>query len=257
MSILNFVNQDQLDDLDDDPKIAFMQLVNHAQRSLSEQTKNLDEDERSDWAKIENLRFSFMNVVLASAKRFEIEPFVSMKVPHRKTFDTRDYDQFKFDLDHYVTQLVIDNSRRSKADSVEILPDSRAKIRSYIAALRECIERANIRDEKKREALLKRLSALESELEKRRVNMMSVARVVFEIWAIPGAAWQSYDVANKLLSNLMSSVAEAKATEDEQKGLPAAELPKALSAPRDESMFISDKKTSGGFADDLNDEMPF
>ena len=37
-----------------------------------------------------------------------------MEVPNRKQFDMRDYEQFKFDLDHYVTQLVLDNSLRSK-----------------------------------------------------------------------------------------------------------------------------------------------
>lgn len=256
MSILNFVNQDQLDNLDEDPKIAFMELVNHSQRSLHEQTKNLDEDERSDWQQIETLRLSFVNVVLASAKRFEIEPFVSMEVPQRKSFDMRDYDQFRFDLDHYITQLVLDNSLRSKADSVEILPKTKDTIRVYVHTLRECIEKANM-TEKKREALLTRLDALEAELEKRRVNMMTVARVAFAIWAIPGAAWQSYDVANKLLSNLMSNIAEAKDAESMQKNLPSVDVPKALSAPRKETASLFRQKSSKSFGDDLDDDIPF
>jgi len=84
MTILNFVSQDDLDDLDDDPRIAFMTLVNHAQRSLAEQTKRLDPQD--EWDQREKLRHSFMNVVIAAAKRFEIEPFVSMEVPRLSDF---------------------------------------------------------------------------------------------------------------------------------------------------------------------------
>lgn len=255
MSILNFVNQDQLDDLDEDPKIAFMELINLAQRSLSDQVKNLDEEDRSDWAKIEELRLSFMNVVIASAKQYEIEPFLSMDVPARDQFGNHDFQQFKFDTDHYVTQLVLGNSLRARRDSVEILPKTKDTLRGYVSALRDCLEKGNLGD-KKREALLKRLDALEAELEKRRVNMMAVARVAFALWAIPGATWQSYDVANKLITNLMTSVAEAKETEESQKKLPESQHPKALSPPRKEvpSLFA---KSSGALGDDLDDDIPF
>lgn len=71
MTILNFVSQDELDDLDDDPRIAFMTLVNHAQRSLAEQTKRLDPQD--EWER-EELRHSFINVVIAAAVRFDGNP---------------------------------------------------------------------------------------------------------------------------------------------------------------------------------------
>lgn len=74
MSILDFVNQDELDDLDEDPRIEFMQLVNIAQRSLAAQILVLDPENQHEWQKAEELRYGFMNVVVASAKRFEIEP---------------------------------------------------------------------------------------------------------------------------------------------------------------------------------------
>ncbi|RYD42261.1 MAG: hypothetical protein EOP63_13405 [Sphingomonadales bacterium] len=111
MSILNFVRQEDLDDLDEDSRTAFMQLVNHAQRSLGERTKNLDEQDQYQWREIEDERLSFMNVRIASAKRFEIEPFASMIVPRQDNFRTEEWRQFKSDLDHYITQLVLDNSK--------------------------------------------------------------------------------------------------------------------------------------------------
>jgi hypothetical protein len=189
MTILNFVSQDELDDLDDDPRIAFMTLVDHAQRRLAEQTKRLDPQDESQWEQREELRHSFMNVVIAAAKRFQIEPFVSMEVPRLSDFKQNvDYRQFKADLDHYITQLVIDNSIRAKQDSVAILPNSKDRIRSYVHGLRQCIEQANMTDPK-REALLKKLDQFEAELEKRRLNILAVARVAFELLAMPGAVW--------------------------------------------------------------------
>ena len=108
-------------------------------------------------------------------------------------------------------------------------------------------------DRKKREALLQRLDALEAELEKRRVSMVTIARIAYHLWAVPGSMWASYDVANKLLSSMMHNVAEAKEEEDAQKQLPAAEPPKALSPPRKPQANLFGGSSFG----DIDDEGPF
>ena len=91
MSLLEFLDQNELDDLDEDPRMAFMQLVNAAQRSLSAKISALDPDNQNEWQKTDELRYSFMNVVVAAAKRFEIEPFQSMEVPHYSNFRDGDH----------------------------------------------------------------------------------------------------------------------------------------------------------------------
>jgi hypothetical protein len=247
MTILNFVSQDELDDLDDDPRIAFMTFVNHAQRRLAEQTKL---DPQDDWER-EEMRHSFMNVVIAAAKRFEIEPFFSMEVPRLSGFKQNvDYRQFKADLDYYITQLVIDNSIRAKQDSVAILPKSKDRIRSYVHKLRQCIEQANM-TEPKREALLKKLDQFEAELEKRRLNILAVARVALELLAVPGGLWASAEVANRLITNVMQIVAEAKSAEQETRQLAPTAPPKALSPPR------AEKAVPGLGTDIIEDDIPF
>ncbi|WP_447761265.1 hypothetical protein [Sphingopyxis panaciterrae] len=251
MSILEFVNQDELDDLDEDPRMAFMQLVNAAQRSLSAKIDALDPDNQYEWQKIEEFRYSFMNVVVAAGKRFEIEPFHSMEVPQYSNFRDADHRQFKSDLDHYVTQLVLDNSLRAKRDSVEVLPKTKDQLRTYISGLRQCIENGNM-SASKREALLKRLDAFETELEKRRLNMLAVARLAYLVLSVPGTVWASVDITHKLTTNIMQTVAEAKAAEDETKQLPAVAPPKALSAPRRPAALPPPP-----FEDDLDDDVPF
>ena len=255
MSILDFVNQNELDDLDEDPRIGFMQLVNIAQRSLAAQISVLDPDNQHEWQKVEELRYSFMNVVVASAKRFEIEPFHSLQVPQYSNFRDGDHRQFKSDLDHYVTQLILDNSLRAKRDTVDVLPKTKERLRTYLSGLKQCIESGNM-PPAKREALLKKLEAFEAELEKRRLNMMVVARFAYFILGAPGTLWASAEITHKLVTSIMQTVAEAKVAEDETKQLPAMAPAKALTAPRKETPPARTARPAA-FDDDLNDDVPF
>jgi len=252
MSILEFVTQDELDDLDEDHRVAFMQLVNTAQRSLSTKISTLDLENQYEWQKAEELRYSFMNVVVAAAKRLEIEPFHSMEVPHYQNFRDGDHRQFKSDLDHYVTQLVLDNSIRAKRDSVAVLPQTKDQLRTYVSGLRQCVENGKMTDAK-REALLKKLDAFEAELEKRRISMMAVARFTYLILSVPGTLWASVDITQKLTTQIMQTIADAKVAEDETRQLPAAIPAKALSAPRKEVP----KPSASAFGADLSDDVPF
>lgn len=253
MSILTFITQDQLDELDEDPRVAFMQLANHAQRSLADQTTGFDPREEQEWREIEDLRHSFVNVLLAAAKRFEIEPFASMELPTARNFDERSYRDFKDNLDHYITQLVIDNSTRMRRQSVVMPPKTRDNIRTYLHELRECVEKSSM-SEAKRQALLDRLDAFQTELEKRRVNLMAVSLLIFDIITIPGAVWASYDITSRLVTNIMQSVAKARAEEQEKKRLaPPAEF-KALSPPRKE---IPPTRHEAASKYDLDDDIPF
>ena len=258
MTILNFVTQEQLDSLDmDDPQAAFMNLVNFAQRSFSAQTSKLDLDERNDYQKREEIRHNFMNVMAASAKRLEIEPFVSMDVPRQSNFNENEFRNFKDDLDNYVTQIMLDNSMKSKKNSVEILPQSKDKIRTYVHSLRECVEKSNMQGAK-RKALLDKLDAFEKELEKRRVNILAVALVSFEVLGIPGSLWGSAEIAHKLINNVMQEVAEARVIDQQTRSIAAPSVPKALSPPRSEDMKASTpawKKQPT--PSDLDDEIPF
>jgi hypothetical protein len=226
MTILNFVTQDELDDLDEDPRMAFLALVNHAQRSLDRQTSGLDPDNEYQWGRKAELQQRFMNVIVAAGKRFEVKSFTTMIVPKHSNYSQSDYKQFESDLDHFVTQLVIDNSQRSKKTSVDILPNTKDQIRSYVHGLRQCIENGNMQDSK-RKSLLGKLDDFEKELEKKRLNILAVTLLSFELLAIPGASWASVELAHKLLTNITQTVAEAKQLEDQTRKIGSAEIPKS------------------------------
>ena len=247
MNIFEFVTQDELDELPEDPNQAFTTFVRHAQRRLGAKTKELDNND--GWEELNEARHGFMNVVVAAAKRYQIEPFSSLEVPRLDDFGAKDHRQFKADLDHYMTQLLLDNSIRGKRDSVLIETKGRDRIRSHVHELRKCVDSSGL-PEVKKTALLKRITEFEAELEKRRLNLLAVARVTFELMAVPGGVWSSADITYKLITNVLQTVGEAKAIEDEARRLPPTEAPVALSAPRREGLRAAP-------ASDLDDEIPF
>ena len=81
MDIFDFITPEEVDDLpDDDPPAAYVSFVRITQRRLAEHIRELDQQEDA-WREVNNARQSFMNIIIAAAKRFQIEPFASMEVP--------------------------------------------------------------------------------------------------------------------------------------------------------------------------------
>lgn len=233
MTLLNFVTQEELDNLHDDPRMAFMELVNHAQRRLSELTVKFDPDDHYASNQQDALEKSFMNIIIAAGKDFEIEPFASMIVPRHEDYRNSDYEQFKSDLDHYITQLILRNRTKSKGESVAILPLSKEKIRVYVHGLRDCIEKASMDSAKKR-ALLDRLDDFEKELEKRRMSFVSLSLLTIAFVGAPGSLWASADITHKLITNITNITqifTESKQLEDETRQIGAPAAPKELSPP--------------------------
>ncbi len=182
-----------------------------------------------------------------------IEPFTSLIVPRRKDFGYDDYLQFKTDLDHYLTQLLLDNMSRAKRDSVPISSDLKTTVRTYVFHLRKLIEEADDIDETKRRVLLRRLADFEIELEKKRLNLVAVTVLAITLLSAPGALWSSADAMNKLVTNILRVVGEAKLADDAMRRLAPSEAPKAITGPRPEepSMHKTPSRSK------MDDEVPF
>lgn len=256
MLLYDFITQDELDELPEDSEAAFIEFVHISQRSLRDFTRENSVNNQTEWDELNEARHSFANIVLAAAKRYGIEPFDKMEVPTIEKFDDIKHKQFRADLDHYITQLVVGNTIRGRRDSVAIPQASRDKLRTYLGALREAVEKADLGDGK-RASLLDKLSLFEKELEKRRLSLLELTRITLAIAAVPGGVWASVDVAMKLVNNVMQVIGEAKAAEDEHRQLLAPTEMKALSAPRTETPGPIRAARRESFSADLDDEIPF
>lgn len=249
MNVFDFISQDEIDELPEDPRQAFSVFVRTAQRRLAEYTRPLlRSGEQDDYEEVESARYSFANVVLAAGRRLGIEPFASIEVPKLATYRRADYDQFVADLDHYLTQLALDTTFQSRADSVPLPSVSKDRIRSHLHYLREAVEKSDLTDAKKAK-LLQQLDDFATAVEKTRVNYLAVARLAVEIMAIPGALWQSYELTQKLVTNIIQTVAEAKAVDDEQRKLPTPPEPYAILPPRQPE--VRAPQTDGRQLDDI------
>jgi len=257
MSIFEILSAEFLAELSDDPREAFSMIVGRATEYLSERLKQVDDNERSSWHEYENAQHTVMNVIIASAKRLNVEPFASMEVPQRDNFGSRDFVQFQSDLDHFVTQLVLDNSIRTRREAVVMSPKIKGRIRSLLHAIRQQIDAAAM-PEARRAALHAKLAQFEAELEKKRVPVFMAARIILEVLSISANVLALSDSAtfHKLIGNVMQAVAEAKAADDENRQLPSSEPPRAILPPRKNF----DPRPSGpreSFPADLDDEIPF
>ena len=207
-------------------------FVRIAQRRLNEFSRELiSSNEESDWREVQDARHSFTNIVLGAARRLKIEPFVSMDVPKVNKFEHEAYRQFTADLDHFMTQLALDNSLRSRVHSTAITPSSKDRIRTHLHHLRDAIRAADLTEAKK-EALLKKVEEFETALDRSRLNLLEVTMLSVAILGVPGTLWGSYDVVSKLIGNIYQTVAEAKAVDDEQRKLPPLPEPYAIAPPR-------------------------
>lgn len=249
MNIHDLITQDEIDDLPDENSFAFMEFVRHCQRRFDERVAGLDGNDESEWHVIQDNRQSFMNIILAAARRFEVEPLASRSVPYRKNFDVDEFLNFKSDLDHYTTQLLLDRRIRARIESAALPSASKDRIRSHLHHLREAINSSDLNDAHK-DALYKKIDEFDAELEKKRINLLAVARLSFEFLAIPGAMWASYDVTTKLITNIMQTVAEAKAVEDQQRKPLPDPRPFVLMPPRE-------PESEGRSSRDLDEEIPF
>ncbi len=255
MNIFDFITQEEIDDLpDDDPNVAFTTFVRTAQRRLGERTAELDTDDQHNWVLLEEARHGFMNVVIAAAKKYEIEPFASLSVPRLDKFDTNVHRQFKADLDHYLTQLLLDNSSRVKRDSVLVSPELKTTIRTYLHHLREAIDHAEDLTEARRNILLRKLAEFEAELEKKRLNLLAVTMIAITLLSAPGGLGSSADIASKLVTNILRTIGEAKLEDDAARRLPSSAAPMRITGPRRDDPELVDASAKRG---DMDDEIPF
>ena len=232
MMIFDFISQDEMDDLpDDDPQAAFTMFVEICRRSLADRIAELSDDE-AGWSERNEAQLGFMNVVVAAAKRFEIEPLASLSVPRATKFNSDIYREFRSDLDHYLTQLLLSNSARAKRDSVLLSVEFKTTLRTYTTNLRELIEKNELIDDAKRRELLKHLADFEAALDKKRLSFLSVTLLAITLAGAPGSLGSSADLANRLFVNILRTVGEAKVQDDATRRIPSAAPPLAITGPR-------------------------
>jgi hypothetical protein len=135
----DFITEDEIAELADDPRRAFVEMATIVDRRLQSELascRNNDDAERAD-----ELRYFFQSIILAAARKFGIDPFAQMDLPRIDEYRLDRYKQFRADLQHYVMQIKLGLAEQDRSDSVALPNKSTESIRSHITGLREAIDR--------------------------------------------------------------------------------------------------------------------
>jgi hypothetical protein len=255
MNIFDFLKQDEIEDAPEDPAMAFAYLVRLINVRLEERLHALSETE-GDSHSYDDAWIGFMSTVISLGKTYNIEPFSALEVPRYQHFGYGDFRQFKADLDHYLAQLVMGNALRMRRDSIKLSNEAKERIRTHLHHIKDHIDKTEMPDAK-RSALLAKLAEFEAALEKDRLNLLKVGAWVLGILSVSANVLQLADspTFQKLLSNVMVTVAEQKAADDENRKLPPTDaMPLMLPPRRNDDL---GKPAREEFSHDFNDEIPF
>lgn len=259
MNIFDLVSAEEIDNLPDEPRQAFADFTRHAYRRLTEKISTLDLSENYGWQEANEARAGFMNVIVAASRRFEIQPFCLMEVPKIAEVGEAEYNQFKADLDHYITQIVLDASIKKRSDSVEIGEDAKSKIRSYLHGIKQTIDNGGFSDTQKR-SLLDKIAEFEKSLDGRKMPLINLAYLVLTLTTIPGGVAQTGDLISPLVSKIVRTIEAERQIEDRRRSVPRSQEPKVLIAPRTTTAIASTSIVTFGssvLAKDEGDDIPF
>lgn len=226
---IELLTLEDIEDAPEDPIAAFIELANKARDRLESRLQECSsaKDPLGDL----KLRHEFMTAVLSVSKELGIEPFASYELPAVDRFDSTVFESFQTELNRCLIHLQWSNRSARRRDSVQLPLAVKEKIRGYLHAIHQQIDKSDLNDSR-RSALLRKLREFEEELEKKRVSLAAVARVAFALLTAPGALWASYEVAGKLTTMILQTVGEVKNAEDEHDRLPPVHEPFALAPPR-------------------------
>ncbi len=232
MNIFDVFKPGEIDELPDDPREAFVEFVRRCQAKLEEMVSAaVERDSDNGWRTADEYRHDFMSMVIAAGKRFDIADFKSRIVPERQNWGYSQYEEFTAELNHYLTQVVLDNSVRGKRESVELSPKSKDRIRQHIHALKNLLDQAEL-DPDKKASMLTKLERFEQELDKKRMPLAAVGLLAITLLSAPGGIWQSADIANKLIHDVFDEVHQAQVIADERRLAAPSQEPAQLSPPR-------------------------
>jgi len=123
------------------------------------------------------------------------------------------YINFTADVDHFTTQVRIQNAPRNRQNSVGLDGNTKAKIHHYIQRIREAIEKANLPEDKK-DSLFSKLSNFALEVDKNRTSLQAGMAVYIAVCDGIGQGFRKLEPVRKMIDSIAALLGRAKEAED-------------------------------------------
>lgn len=258
MNIFDVMSEEELEALPDDPEAAMIVFARRAQGVYNENYDRLSSFQ-DGWDHIRKEQRGFMNVVVAVAKRLGITALKDFDINVSRQEQDDHFEEFQTALDHYLAQIVVGQALQRKKAGVELSPKVKDRIRGHINALKKLLDGADVTPRRKAH-MMTRLEEFEKELDKHRVQWAMVGLFTLEILALPSDLVGSYDIANKLVTNIVHELQTAKLEEEERRPLPGPNFDGYLPSPPKPPEVQKPKRrpsSAPAFEGSMDDDIPF
>ena len=234
--------EDSYEELDDDPDIAFTQLVAQFDAQLASEVNRLD-----DSADSRRYLINHMNKILAAASALSIDAFNSWRLPsYEEAYGV--HSDFELAVQSYVMQVRIRRSRTGKVYSVSLDTATKGRIRNLTKRIREVLDAADL-DERKRNSLFQKLQAFEADVDRARTRFDNAMLAMIDVAAVVRENVEALNPLTELVTQINQLLGWAKAKEPDQQQLPPPLEQKRIEPPRKQ---IEDKRSR-----DADDDIPF
>jgi Rad3-related DNA helicase len=163
------------------------------------------------------------------------------------------FDNFLDKVVYWTTQIEIRHAQRLRPIStiLKLTPEIRRQLHSYISKIRETISPMNLA-EKKKEAILGKLTALADEIDRDRTKAEAWTAFTLEIAGVGGEAAKELKPVKELADAIANLLGKAKELAGDVLGLPSPTTRKRIEGPKKQ---LSPPETATKRPED--DEPPF
>lgn len=243
-SILEF---DDYENSPSEPHRKFAVLEQIARRRMNE---IIDSTESGNLAS--EIHLQYMTLISSIANALDIS---GINYPENVSVNHWDaYQQFSLDVQGVIAKIMLNQDVMVRRDSVQLASSTKAKIEGQLLTLRRIIENSDM-PTARRTKLIEQLDNFAAELNRPRLDFATVAMVATAFLAgIQGITSTLADAPNayQTVGTILKWIGQDKEAEEKER-LRLGPPPKMLPAPAKPQT----SAPSIGFADDLDDDIPF
>jgi hypothetical protein len=232
------ITDEELADLPDDPEHAFVLYERRIRERLH---KDLEISE-NQYA-VESCQITYMSHVLAAVKALDLGILGNWTVPSTSDDVNTYYRNFVTEVDGFTVQFRFRHARRVKQFSVAFDAAAKAKLRHHLEQMREVVDRLDVPD-RKREALINRITALNDEIDRDRTRFEAFAALVVE-------TSDQMEPLRKWIEPIAGIFRKSKEIEQEREPPRLPSPPKRIGGPKQPQAPQRKKQV------DLDDDVPF
>lgn len=251
-------NQNDIyENLPADPELAFLQLEEYYRADLDSQLPDANNNYQ-----FQSITQDYLNKTVAAIRALGLENTQmgeAMDIPNKSysgpvSDATERIKEMKMAIDAYRIQIRINRSFNRNKYSVVVNQAEKTKIRHYLENIRSVVDGWDINN-KKKEAIFSRISALNLEIDRNRTRMEIFADLLLTTTGIANKAEKDLAPIRKWFNPLENLFGEAKVEADEQAPQITYSEPKQIEGPKKQLTGPQPKKTNSDAP--FDEDIPF